>query len=117
MIYFFVVAFGYACFFFFQAEDGIRDIGVTGVQTCALPILARGADLLVAEAYFLEREVPYHLDHAALVRHRGELDAARIVVTHMSPDMLARQDESEFECAHDGLVVELSDESGRPPRS
>src|SRR5258707_14921605 len=27
-----------SCFFFFQAEDGIRDIGVTGVQTCALPI-------------------------------------------------------------------------------
>src|SRR5438445_4541937 len=26
--------------FFFQAEDGIRDIGVTGVQTCALPICA-----------------------------------------------------------------------------
>src|SRR3712207_7800805 len=26
--------------FFFQAEDGIRDIGVTGVQTCALPILS-----------------------------------------------------------------------------
>src|SRR5476651_2531025 len=25
-------------FFFFQAEDGIREIGVTGVQTCALPI-------------------------------------------------------------------------------
>src|SRR5258707_199775 len=28
----------YIIFFFFQAEDGIRDIGVTGVQTCALPI-------------------------------------------------------------------------------
>src|SRR5690606_40594705 len=27
-------------FFFFQAEDGIRDFHVTGVQTCALPILA-----------------------------------------------------------------------------
>src|SRR2546429_2915464 len=27
------------CFFFFQAEDGIRDVAVTGVQTCALPIL------------------------------------------------------------------------------
>src|SRR5688572_6472719 len=27
-------------FFFFQAEDGIRDLTVTGVQTCALPILA-----------------------------------------------------------------------------
>src|SRR2546429_1604942 len=26
------------CCFFFQAEDGIRDVAVTGVQTCALPI-------------------------------------------------------------------------------
>src|SRR5476651_1103035 len=31
-------------FFFFQAEDGIRDIGVTGVQTCALPILPLPAE-------------------------------------------------------------------------
>src|SRR5205807_5429856 len=30
---------------FFQAEDGIRDYKVTGVQTCALPILAGGAEL------------------------------------------------------------------------
>src|SRR5690606_40963225 len=28
----------YVIFFFFQAEDGIRDFHVTGVQTCALPI-------------------------------------------------------------------------------
>src|SRR6266436_8764530 len=28
-------------FFFFQAEDGIRDVAVTGVQTCALPICRR----------------------------------------------------------------------------
>src|SRR2546429_1208246 len=27
--------------FFFQAEDGIRDVAVTGVQTCALPICSR----------------------------------------------------------------------------
>src|SRR5947209_1405017 len=32
---------GRARLFFFQAEDGIRDIGVTGVQTCALPISER----------------------------------------------------------------------------
>src|SRR3989449_7236279 len=30
-------------FFFFQAEDGIRDVAVTGVQTCALPICSRHA--------------------------------------------------------------------------
>src|SRR2546421_6019330 len=32
-------------FFFFQAEDGIRDLIVTGVQTCALPILAQSRAL------------------------------------------------------------------------
>src|SRR6478752_8892638 len=30
-------------FFFFQAEDGIRDVAVTGVQTCALPIFCQAA--------------------------------------------------------------------------
>src|SRR5438445_207258 len=34
-------------FFFFQAEDGIRDIGVTGVQTCALPISRREPSVLL----------------------------------------------------------------------
>src|SRR2546430_5943154 len=33
-------------FFFFQAEDGIRDLTVTGVQTCALPIYEGAAPLL-----------------------------------------------------------------------
>src|SRR5439155_14066336 len=42
----------YTFFFFFQAEDGIRDGHVTGVQTCALPIC------LAAAAWNIEREVP-----------------------------------------------------------
>src|SRR5438874_13361682 len=33
-------------FFFFQAEDGIRDLYVTGVQTCALPLARRAKGLL-----------------------------------------------------------------------
>src|SRR6266542_3696353 len=36
-------------FFFFQAEDGIRDATVTGVQTCALPILNGEGDALIKE--------------------------------------------------------------------
>src|SRR5436305_10220793 len=35
-----IIMIGYHIFFFFQAEDGIRDADVTGVQTCALPIWA-----------------------------------------------------------------------------
>src|SRR2546430_9088726 len=41
----------YMCFlffFFFQAEDGIRDLTVTGVQTCALPISSHCACMCVA---------------------------------------------------------------------
>src|SRR5207248_7631676 len=34
-----IVSCVFGCYFFFQAEDGIRDRTVTGVQTCALPIL------------------------------------------------------------------------------
>src|SRR2546427_7241273 len=46
------------CFllFFFQAEDGIRDLTVTGVQTCALPILwiSMPAVVMVAEPHMAE---------------------------------------------------------------
>src|SRR5437879_2729795 len=41
-------------FFFFQAEDGIRDTSVTGVQTCALPISLAGAQgIHINEIYFV----------------------------------------------------------------
>src|SRR2546427_3392451 len=46
-VLFYVIDF---CFFFFQAEDGIRDLTVTGVQTCALPIsLLRGSRRLPSD--------------------------------------------------------------------
>src|SRR5687768_17999888 len=37
--------------FFFQAEDGIRDVAVTGVQTCALPISQTAAGVDFSEDY------------------------------------------------------------------
>src|SRR5258707_3905706 len=47
-------------FFFFQAEDGIRDIGVTGVQTCALPIFTNaGTYTVVVSAAFAGQSGPY----------------------------------------------------------
>src|SRR5947209_9977831 len=48
-------------FFFFQAEDGIRDIGVTGVQTCALPIylVTHGSESLAHELFIHERTVNF----------------------------------------------------------
>src|SRR2546426_1181809 len=66
---------GCRLFFFFQAEDGIRDYKVTGVQTCALPILigavfAAGSsyDRLVGIALSLDRNDFAALDAWALAR-------------------------------------------------
>ena len=44
-------------FFFFQAEDGIRDIGVTGVQTCALPILKASKKLRLQKSNTQEQSM------------------------------------------------------------
>src|SRR2546430_9238191 len=44
-------------FFFFQAEDGIRDLTVTGVQTCALPIFEPGVE---ANMHAPDRTIPVH---------------------------------------------------------
>src|SRR5256885_12020845 len=63
--------------FFFQAEDGIRDYKVTGVQTCALPILGEQPALrrLVGAEELLERITQdQRPDHHALLEDR-ELNA------------------------------------------
>src|SRR5207247_6490718 len=71
-------------FFFFQAEDGIRDPLVTGVQTCALPILRRRACqgiVQAANAAPLAPAFPYAIDFAPtserLRRRRGDVWLAR----------------------------------------
>jgi ribonuclease BN (tRNA processing enzyme) len=68
---------------------------------------ARGASLLIAESYYFAKDIPYHLDHRTLAAHRAELECARIVLTHLSEDMLGHLDETEFEVAYDGLVLDL----------
>src|SRR5438046_6658811 len=64
-------------FFFFQAEDGIRDWSVTGVQTCALPI----SDGLGGSLLFQERTESAGEADAAR-RRRARIPAARAAGTH-----------------------------------
>jgi ribonuclease BN (tRNA processing enzyme) len=75
--------------------------------TDSLIDVARGADLFIAEAYFFDKAVKFHLDLATLLRHRAELDCRRLIVTHMNEDMLARRDVLEVETAEDGKVVDV----------
>jgi ribonuclease BN (tRNA processing enzyme) len=70
---------------------------------------ADGADLLIAEAYCYDKAIPYHLRYADLEAHRADLASGRIVLTHMSADMLARAATGQlaFETAHDGLTIRM----------
>jgi ribonuclease BN (tRNA processing enzyme) len=75
--------------------------------TDRLAAAASGADLFICEAYFYEKRVRFHLDYSTLMHHRSELECKRIVLTHMSSDMLSHAPELEIELAHDGLEITL----------
>jgi ribonuclease BN (tRNA processing enzyme) len=92
-----------------RVELGGKVIAYTGdtAWTSDLATAAAGADLLIAEAYYYDKPIPHHLTFADLAGHRQELTSRRIVLTHMSADMLARPTQPGFETAHDGLVIYL----------
>ena len=96
-----------------------KTIAYTGdtAWTAALVDVAAGADLLIAEAYYRDKNVPYHLRHADLEAHRDQLTAGRVIVTHMSGDVLEHLSDVAFETAHDGLIVTLSGLRPRPRRA
>jgi ribonuclease BN (tRNA processing enzyme) len=68
---------------------------------------ASGTDLFICESYFYEKRVPFHLDYSTLMQHRSELDCKRIVLTHMSSDMLSRLPELDVQAAYDGFEIVL----------
>lgn len=84
-------------------------IGYTGdtAWTDSLTQVAAGADLLIAEAYYREKAVPYHLRLTDLKLHRAELASRRIILTHMSADMLAWPDQHGYQTASDGLTLRI----------
>ena len=69
--------------------------------------VARAADLLIAECYFYDKPVKWHLNYQTIAARRQTLGAKRVVLTHMSDEMLARAADVPEECAYDGLVVTL----------
>jgi ribonuclease BN (tRNA processing enzyme) len=74
----------------------------------ALVTAGRNADLLIAEAYWYERKIRFHLDYATLREKLPLIGARRVLLTHISAEMLSRVSDVEgCEIASDGLVVEI----------
>ena len=68
---------------------------------------ARDADLLIAECYFHDKPVKWHLNYPDITARAGRVGAKRLILTHMSREMLAHAASVPEECAYDGLVVTL----------
>jgi ribonuclease BN (tRNA processing enzyme) len=92
-----------------RVECGGKAIAYSGDTewTDALIDAARDADLFICEAYTFDKPVKFHLNYEMLLAHRQELTCRRLVLTHMSSDMLRRVADIDAETAGDGMLIEL----------
>ena len=90
-----------------EAEGRVIAYSADTEWTQTLVPAARDADLFIAEAYTYDRVVKNHLSLATLEAHLDEIKPKRLVLTHMSDDMLGRLDTLAYTTASDGMIVEL----------
>jgi ribonuclease BN (tRNA processing enzyme) len=69
--------------------------------------LAQGSDLLIAECFNYAQPVASHLSYQTLLRHLGELETRRLVLTHMGPEVLAQLASLKLEPLNDGDQIVL----------
>ncbi|MCA6126316.1 MBL fold metallo-hydrolase [Bradyrhizobium sp. WSM 1704] len=90
-----------------EAEDRIISYSADTEWTDALIPAAQNADLFIAEAYTYDKIVKNHLSLTTLQAHLPAIGAKRVVLTHMSDDMLGRLTGLPYLAASDGMTVEL----------
>lgn len=93
--------------FRFEAEGKIIAFSGDTQWTDALIELGRDADLFVCEAYTRNKPITTHMALSMLERHLDQIRPKRLVLTHMSDDMLAQRSEVPYETAEDGMIVEI----------
>ena len=95
--------------FALRLESGGKVVAYSGDTewTEALIPAAQDADLFIAEAYFHDKKIRHHLDWQSLAPHLPAIRPKRLILTHFSPDMLARLGDLPVEAAEDGKIVEL----------
>jgi ribonuclease BN (tRNA processing enzyme) len=92
-----------------RVEVGDKVVAYTGDTewTDDVAKIAPGADLLIAECYSYEKPIKWHLNYPVIATRGHDCGAKRLILTHMSNEMLAHADTVPEECASDGLIVTL----------
>ena len=92
-----------------RCEASGKVVSYTGdsAWTKHMPALGRDANLLIAECYFYEKPIRFHLNYPDVKEHWEEFGAKRIILTHFSREMMQHKDNVPEDCAHDGLVIEI----------
>jgi ribonuclease BN (tRNA processing enzyme) len=88
-----------------EAEGRVLAYSADTEWTETLIPLAHGADLFIAEAYMYEKVVKNHLSLKTLEQHLPDIAPKRLVLTHMSDDVLSRLADIPHLAAEDGMVV------------
>lgn len=93
----------------YRIESGGRTLCFSGDTewTDALIEAARGADLFICECYMFDKLRKSHMTLSVLRQHLPAIGAKRVILTHLSEDMLAHLADVELECAVDGIMVEV----------
>src|SRR2546428_2258196 len=109
------MAYSIICFFFFQAEDGIRDLIVTGVQTCALPIsveeVSKSIAKMAADLTALRTAPVLEADYSGPVLFTGQASAemfARVLAPNLAGPRLALTDQQQAQTNRSELVDRLN---------
>jgi ribonuclease BN (tRNA processing enzyme) len=93
--------------FRFEVEGKVIAFSGDTEWTDTLIDVGREADLFICEAYSRDKPIATHMALSMLERHLDQIRPKRLILTHMSEDMLARRAEVPYETAEDGMIVEL----------
>ena len=91
--------------FRFEIEGKVIAFSGDTEWTDALIEVGREADLFICEAYTRDKPIQTHMALSLSEQHLGQIRPKRLMLTHMSNDMLARRAELPYETAEDGMIV------------
>ncbi len=93
--------------FRFEAEGKVLAFSGDTEWTGTVIEIGYEADLFICEAYTRDKPIATHMALSSLEQHLDQIRPKRLILTHMSDDMLAHRAEIRFETAEDGMIVKV----------